>query len=153
MGGLDDYIGQVFRKLSSNISYDRTQSSKARGIDFRYAFGTGNSNAGRLDVGVFAYRPDGGSTAYHFVTLTRAGSGIGPFQAMVESMRRLTPAEATASKPLRVRVVRVKAGDTPQSLARQMAFPDNQLERFLTLNALRQEDRLAIGSRVKVIVR
>lgn len=153
LGGLDDYIGEVFRQLSSNIRHDRIQSGRARDIDFRYAFGSASSNSGPLDVGVFAYRPDGGSTAYHFVTLTRSGRGIGPFETLIESMRRMTPAEAGSSKPLRVRVVEVKAGDTPEGLARRMALPDNQLERFLVLNALRRDDRLTPGSRVKLVVR
>ena len=153
LGGMDDYVGQVFRKLSSNIRYGQVQSGRGRGVDFRYAFGQANSNGGPLDVGVFAYRPDGGSTAYHFVTLTRSGRGIGPFETLVESVRKMTAAEASGSKPLRVRVVKVKTGDTPETLARQMAFPDNQLDRFLVLNALQRGDRLAVGSRVKVVTR
>lgn len=153
MGGLDDYIGLVFSKLGGNIRYGRIQNGRARGVDFRYALGSGNSNAGPLDVGVFAYRPDGGTEAYHFMTLTRSGRGIGPFQSLVESVRKMAPAEASATKPLRIRVVKAKAGDTPEVLARQMAFPDNQLERFLVLNGLDSGATLRSGDRVKLIVR
>lgn len=153
MGGLDDYVGQVFAKLGANIRYGNVRSGKANGIDFRYAFGQGNSNAGMLDVGVFAYRPDNGSTAYHFVTLTRSGQGIGPFQSLVEGMRRMSATEASATRPLRIKVVRVKAGETVDSFARLMAFPDAQLDRFLTLNGLQRDERLQPGERVKVIVR
>ncbi|MGC6331325.1 M48 family metalloprotease [Rhizorhabdus sp. FW153] len=151
--GLDGYVGQVFAALQPNMRYGGIRSGKANGIDFRYAFGTGNSNAGPLDVGVFAYRPDNGPIAYHFVTMARSGQGIGPFQPLVESMRRLSAAEAAAAKGYRIKVVRVKAGDSAESLARQMAFSDAQLERFLVLNSLERDSRLQAGDRVKLIVR
>jgi predicted Zn-dependent protease len=153
LGGLDDYIRQQFGKLSSDIRYGQLQSGKARGIDFRYAFGEANSNAGPLDVGVFAYRPDSSSTAYHFVTLTRSGRGAGPFVSLVESVRRMSAAEAATVRPLRVRVVKVKAGDTAESFAKQMGFTDNQLDRFLVLNGLGPDQQLRPGDRVKIITR
>lgn len=153
MGGLDDYVSQVFAGLGGNIRPGQIQTGRANGMDFRYAFGSGNSNAGQLDVGVFAYRPDNAAVAYHFVTLVRAGQGIGPFAPLVESMRRMSASEATGIKPLKVKVVRVKAGDTPESLAKQMAFPDNPLDRFLVLNGMRRGETLKTGERVKLIVR
>ncbi len=107
MGGLDDYIAQVFTGLGGNVRYGEIRSGQARSLDFRYAFGEANSNAGRLDVGVFAYRPDGGKDAYHFVTLTPSGRGIGPFEPLVESMRRMAATEASSAKALRLRVVKV----------------------------------------------
>jgi predicted Zn-dependent protease len=151
-GGLDAYVDQVFARVSRNIRYGEIRSGHAHGIDFRYAFGAASSSAGDFDVGVFAYRP-GGTTAYHFITLTRSGSGIGPFEALVESVRRMSPAEAAVATPLRIRVVRVKPGDTPQSLARQMATPNGQLDRFLVLNDLSADSSLEPGDRVKIIVR
>lgn len=153
MGGLDDYISQIFSGLGGNIRYGQIQNGKAIGIDFRYAFGEANSNAGQLDVGVFAYRPDAGAVAYHFVTLTRAGQGIGPFAPLVESMRRMTASESSGVKPLRIRVVKVKAGDTPESLSRMMAFPDNLLDRFLVLNGMQRGETLRTGDGVKLVVR
>jgi len=159
MGGLDDYIGQVFARLTSGgvrhgaIQAGRAAKGEAGGIEMRYAFGQASSNAGTLDVGVFAYRPDGSGDAYSFVTLAPAGRGIGPFQGLVESVRRMTPDEAARVKALKVRVVTVKAGDTPQTLARQMAFADFQLERFLTINGMTDKDSLRPGDRVKLIVR
>lgn len=153
MGGLDDYIGQVFTALGGNARPGDVRAGKASGIDFRYAFARANSNAGQVDVGVFAYRPDNGSTAYHFVTLTRAGQGIGPFEPLVESMRRMPAAEAQGVRPLRIKVLKVKAGETADTFARMMAFPDAPLDRFLVLNALERGEKLVPGQRVKVIVR
>jgi predicted Zn-dependent protease len=48
--------------------------------------------------------------------------------------------------------VTVKPGDTVQSLASRMAYADNQLDRFLVLNALGAETRLVPGSEVKLVV-
>jgi predicted Zn-dependent protease len=153
LGGLDDYIGQVFAKLGASGRPGDIRSGKAGGIDFRYAFARANSNAGELDVGVFAYRPDNGSNAYHFVTLTRSGQGIGPFEPLIESMRRMSAAEAQGVRPLKVKVLKVKAGETPDTFARMMAFPDAPLDRFLVLNALERGALLKPGQRVKVIIR
>jgi len=151
--GLDDYIGQAFAKLSPNIGYGQIRSGQANGLSFRYALGSANSNAGPVDVGVFAYRPDNGDTGYKVVTITRAGVGAGSFVPLVESMRRLSVGESTGLKPLRIKLLRVKAGETPQTFARMMAFPDNPLERFLLLNGLERDATLRAGDRVKVVVK
>ena len=153
MGGLDDYIRQTFGKLGSSIRIGEIRRGQAGGVDYRYAFGAANSNAGPLDVGVFAYRPDNGATAYRFVTLTRSGQGAGPFESLVGSVRRMSVAEAAGARPLRIKVLTVKAGDTPDSFARMMALPDAPLERFLVLNGLQAGAKLRPGERVKVVVR
>lgn len=152
-GGLDDYIGQVFDGMGAKGQRGEFRGGKANGIDFRYAFTSANSNAGQLDVGVFAYRPDNSSTAYHFVTLARSGQGIGPFQPLVESMRRMSAAEASGVRPLKVRVLKVKTGETADTFARMMAFSDAQLDRFLVLNGMERGETLRPGQRVKVILR
>src|SRR5262249_15136648 len=53
-----------------------------------------------------------------------------------QSFRTLTVAEAAALKPLRVRVVNVKKGDTVATLAKRMAFDGYATERFRVLNGL-----------------
>src|SRR5262249_26950193 len=77
------------------------------------------------EVAVFAYDLGGGN-AYHFVTITRSG-GVGVFNPMFKSFRRITAAEAGQVRPRVLRVVTVKAGDTSQSLAKRMAYADAQL--------------------------
>ena len=83
--------------------------------------------------------------------LTPAGQGIGAMESMVESFRTLSASEAAAVKPRFVRVVTVKAGDTPASLSRRMAFTDYPLERFLVLNGLGSGSRLTPGQKVKLV--
>jgi predicted Zn-dependent protease len=48
--------------------------------------------------------------------------------------------------------VTVGAGETPQSLARRMAYRDFQLERFLSINGLAANSRLVPGQKVKLVV-
>ena len=84
--------------------------------------------------------------------LTRAGTGIGPFATMVDSLRRITQQEAASIRPRIIDVVSVSAGDTVQSLARRMAYRDFQLERFLSLNGLANNARLVPGQKVKLVV-
>lgn len=73
------------------------------------------------------------------------------FLTALESIRRMTPAEIRAIRPLRVRIVTASQTDTVETLAAQMATPTLQLERFRVLNGLRQEDGLVAGERYKVI--
>ena len=78
-----------------------------------------------VDVSVVAYQWDR-DTIYHFVMLTRGGSGITPFAPMVDSLRRISQNEAAAIRPRVIDVVAVRPGDTVQSLASRMAYRDFQ---------------------------
>ena len=71
---------------------------------------------------------------------------------MVNSLRRITPAEAAAIRPRIIDVVTVGPGDSVQSLASRMAYRDFKLDRFLVLNGLAANSRLAPGQKVKLIV-
>jgi predicted Zn-dependent protease len=71
---------------------------------------------------------------------------------MINSLRRITPAEAAAIRPRVIDVVTVRPGDTVQSLASQMAYRDFKLDRFLALNGLAANSPLAPGQKVKLVV-
>jgi predicted Zn-dependent protease len=42
--------------------------------------------------------------------------------------------------------------DTVEKLARRMAVPDKQVERFLVLNGLPKDAKLKFGDKVKIVV-
>jgi predicted Zn-dependent protease len=109
------------------------------------------TSSGVLDVSIVAYQWDR-DRVYHFVMLTPGGYGMSPFTPMVNSLRRITPAEASAIRPKVIDVVTVQRGDTVQSLASRMAYRDFRLERFLSLNGLAPNSALAPGQKVKLIV-
>jgi predicted Zn-dependent protease len=153
-GDLPAYISQVVYGLTRgrvNVPMSPPRQTVINGIPAMYSIGRANTSSGALDVSVMAYRwaPD---RAYHFVMLTRAGAGIGPFATMVDSLRRISPQEAAAIRPRIIDVVTVAPGDTPQSLARRMAYRDFQLERFLSLNGLASTARLVPGQKVKLVI-
>lgn len=153
-GNLSAYIAQVFQKLGGaqgQLSVPEPRTTTVNGIPAAYSTVRANTQQGAVDVTVFAYQWNAG-TAYHFATITPAGSGLGPFQSMVGSLTRLTAAQAAAIRGRVIDVVTVRAGDTVQSLANRMAYSDLKLERFLTLNSLRSNATLRPGDKVKIVV-
>jgi predicted Zn-dependent protease len=154
-GDLDSYIVGVYQTLAgqqaSQLQIPRPQPTTVNGIPAAYTTTRMATQQGQLDVSVFAYRWDADS-AYHFVIITRAGTGIGPFGEMVGSLRRLSPAQAQAIRPRVIDIVTVRPGDSVQSLATRMAYPNLQLERFLTLNSLAANSQLRPGEKVKLVV-
>lgn len=152
-GSLESYIELVFREIggSQQLRVPPPQRRTINGLPVAYTTARARARSGVVDVSVMAYRWDA-DTTYHFVMLTRAGAGIGPFASLVDSLRRISPAEAAAIRPRIIDVVEVGANDTPQSLASRMAYPDYKLDRFLSLNGLAAGSRLARGQKVKLVV-
>jgi predicted Zn-dependent protease len=110
-----------------------------------------NTTSGTIDASVAAYQWDA-QRIYYFVMLTPGGYGVGPFTSMINSLRRITPAEAAAIRPKIIHVETVKPGDSLQSLASRMAYRDYKLERFLSLNGLTANSPLVPGQKVKLVV-
>ncbi|HKT78478.1 MAG TPA: M48 family metalloprotease [Sphingobium sp.] len=152
-GDLASYINGVFAKLGGGGSVPAGEVSRTsvNGLPAAWRTIRASTQSTQVDATVFAY-DFGGGKAYHFLLLTPAGQGIGPFAPMVQSLQRLSAQDAAAIKPRRVSVITVKAGDTVQSLSRRMAYPDYQLDRFLTINALTAQSVLRPGQRVKIII-
>ena len=154
-GDLSTYIAQVFRSVAGQqagqLQIPQPRTTSINGIPAAYTTARAQTQQGVVDVSVFAYQWDS-NTAYHFVMLTQGGSGIGPFSSMVDSLRRLTTAQAAAIRPRVMDVVTVRAGDTVQSLANRMAYNDLKLERFLVLNSLSANSALRPGDKVKLVV-
>ena len=152
-GNLAAYIDSVFARLAGNAGAPpagEVQRTTVNGLQAAWRTARANTKSGQIDATVFAY-DFGGGKAYHFLLLTQAGQGVGPFASMVRSVQRLSAQEAAAIKPRRVDVVTVKAGDTVQSLGRRMAYQDYPVDRFLVLNALTEKSVLRPGDKVKLI--
>jgi predicted Zn-dependent protease len=153
-GNLGTYINQAFRSVvgeQGQISPSQPRSTTVNGIPAAYSQARVTTQQGQVDLTIFAYQWDA-NTAYHFAMITPAGTGIGPFEAMVGSLQRITPQQAAAIRPRVIDVVTVAPGDTVQRLAGRMAYNDLQLERFRVLNGLAANATLAPGQRVKLVV-
>lgn len=96
-----------------------------------------------------------GTEVYRFIYAAKnLDPGIDQqFRTSIETFRRLTNAEVQSAKPLRIKVVTVKRGDTVESVAaRHMAHADRAVQRFRVLNGLAQSARLKPGDQVKTLV-
>ena len=153
-GNLDTYVRSVFTALGgerSTLAPQEMQRATVNGLPAMYGTARVNNGNSQVDVVVFAYE-FARDRAYHFTAIAPAGRA-GTFNAMFQSMRRITPAEAGSVVPKKLQVVTVARGDTVASLARRMAYPAAQEERFLVLNALRAGEALVPGQKVKIVVR
>jgi predicted Zn-dependent protease len=95
-----------------------------------------------------------GSEVYRFIFATKSKlqETDRVFRESVETFRRLSLSEMSGAKPLRLKVVSVSPGDTPEHLARQMTVADRPLERFLVINGLEPGETLKAGDKVKIVV-
>lgn len=153
-GSLDAYIVAVLENLTDGqqrIVVPRPRRTVINGIPAETTTARAQSDSGPVDVSVVAYQWAPG-TVYHFVMLTSAGAGLGPFRSMVNSIRKISGSEAAAIRPRIIHVYTVRPGDTVQSLAARMAYRDFRLERFLSLNDLSPGSRLRPGDKVKLII-
>lgn len=153
-GSLGNYILDVLGQLvrgAPNLSVPQPRRTVINGMPAAFTTTSVETSSGLVDVSVVAYQWDA-QHVYHFVMLTPAGYGMSPFSSMVNSLRRITPAEAASIRPRIIHVVTVAPGDTVQSLASRMAYRDFQLDRFLTLNGLSPGSRLVPGQKVKVVI-
>jgi predicted Zn-dependent protease len=153
-GSLDDYIMGVFEQLirgQGRIAIPQPKRTTINGMPAEFTTAHVNTDSGMIDASVIAYRWDP-QHIYHFVMLTKGGTGIGPFTPMVNSLRKISTDEAAAIRPRVIHVVRVRAGDTVRSLASRMAYRNFRLERFLVLNGLTAKSTLRPGRTVKLVV-
>lgn len=153
-GGLDQAVLLAFRQLTRgqlNFAVPQPQHVTINGMPAAVSTARVNTDSGLIDASVAAYQWDP-QRVYYFVMLAPGGYGVGPFVPMINSLRRITPAEAAAIRPRIMHIETVRPGDTLQSLASRMAYRDFKIERFLSLNDLQPNSRLVPGQRVKLVV-
>lgn len=153
-GDLESYVRQQFTALggqNANLAPAQLQRTTVNGLPAVYGTARVNNGQSQVDVVVFAYE-FARDKAYHFTAIAPAGQAA-TFNPMFQSMRRVTPSEATSVVPKKLQVVTVARGDTVASLAQRMAYPAAQEERFRVLNALGSRDGLSPGQKVKLVVR
>jgi predicted Zn-dependent protease len=153
-GSLDNAVLLAFRQLTggqANFPVPPPQHVTINGMPTAITTARVNTDGGVLDASVAAYQWDA-QRVYYFVMLTPGGYGVRPFVSMINSLRRITPAESAAIRPRIIHVETVRPGDTVQSLASRMAYRDFKLERFLSLNGLTMNTPLVPGRKVKLVV-
>lgn len=153
-GNLDSYVRQVFQSIGGQqmqLAPQTLQRTTINGLPALYGAARVNTGQQNVDVTVIAYEFSP-SQAYHFAAITPAGRGS-TFNAMFNSMRRLSANEAAQVVPRRIDVVTARQGDTMQSLAGRMAYGNAQVERFRVLNGLAANAQVVPGEKYKIVVR
>lgn len=153
-GDFGRYIQSVIYGLTqgkAEVQLSPLGRTTINGLDAGFVTGRAQTSSGAVDVSVMAYRFDA-DTAYHFVMITQAGAGMQPFASMLDSLRRITPAEAASIRPRVIDVVTVRPGDTVASLSSRMAYRDYRAERFLSLNGIASGAALVPGQKVKLVI-
>jgi predicted Zn-dependent protease len=94
-----------------------------------------------------------GNTTFRLIIAFRA---LGPeaeraFEGALASVRALSLEEASAVRPLRVRLVTAADGDTAEMLAARMPYDERAVQRFLVLNGLNRAGPLTPGERYKIV--
>ena len=146
---LAGFIAQRFAALGASDDAP-IQTGQTNGLPYAWRTVRAAVSGRAVDATVVAYRFPAATN--WLLLITPAGQGIGAFAPTVASMAPLSVSEAAAIRGKRVSIVAVQAGDTIDSLARRMAYPDHQRERFVTLNGVADDATLAPGKLVKLVV-
>jgi predicted Zn-dependent protease len=151
-GDLESFAVQALRRHvgQAQVQASPPQRTTINGLPAVVVQARAGTSNGVADLTIVAYEFSR-SQAYYVAALTR-GRGAGPFEAMFNSVRRLTPQEAAAIRPRVIDVVTVGPRDTVESLARRMAYSTYQTERFRVLNGLTAGEPVRPGQRVKLVV-
>jgi predicted Zn-dependent protease len=102
----------------------------------------------RFDVTVIRV----GNGVYRILTAAPGAADPEPIAAIVRnSFRALSADERAAIKPLRIKIVSAKGGETPASFAARMKDIDRPQELFRLLNGLGAGGAVSAGDKVKVV--
>jgi predicted Zn-dependent protease len=132
----------------SNVNQGSVQELIVNGFPAATATAAGDQWAFRLYVVRF------GSEIYRFIYASKKNSGDHDraFRASIDTFRRLTVAEIQTARPLRLKVITVKAGDTIESIASHMTHIEQPVTRFRVLNGLAHTAKLRAGDQVKILI-
>ncbi len=94
-----------------------------------------------------------GSDVYRFIYAAKNRADADrTFRESVGTFRRMTLAEMKSARPLHLKIVTVRPGDSVERLAARMASGDRAVERFRVLNGLNPGERVTPGEQVKLVV-
>ncbi|HVM38083.1 MAG TPA: M48 family metalloprotease [Sphingomicrobium sp.] len=147
--GLQGYARALLANLlrDAPVEVAPARPFSANGVPALLVPASVRTREGEVPVTLAAYDAGGGAV-YHFVLV---GPAAGAAQALFESFRLLTAAEAAGLRPRRIRVVAPAPGETVATLARRMAA-EQPLDHLLMLNGRRRGEPLRPGQPLKLVV-
>lgn len=149
-GSMPEYLTQVWAR---ELTLRGVESLRINGMAAASGHGRVNTRGGPRDIRLVAIRGDANKiTRMIFLTPPRLTTALSRrLRETTYSFRKLSPAEAAKLTPLRVRVHRVRRGESAAAIAARMPFEDLHLQRFLVLNGRGEGSLLRAGSQVKTI--
>jgi predicted Zn-dependent protease len=149
-GLVESYVGRVW---GGKLRLQNLETIRVNDLEAATATTQIRTKDCNFDARLIAYRVDAQSI-YRLMFLTpgtQTARLSTELRRTTYSFRRLSTAEASRLRPLVLRIIRVRPGDTVQSLARQMPYTDFQLERFEVLNGISRNDRLRPDQKLKMV--
>ncbi len=147
--------GYIRDEWAAKLSLSGLEAIEINGLPAATAATRLNSSSGPVDLRLVAIRFDP-RTVYRFIFASPPAVTAGlsdDFQRTTYSFRRISADEAAQVTPYRLRIHRVRAGESLQDLADRMALEDHALDRFLVLNGLTRGSVLQPGQKVKLVGR
>ncbi len=146
-------LDSAFELSSDKIPLEGIERVRINGMEALTGTARVSGRQGARDLRLIVMRYDA-QTIYRFLFLTppkvTAGQAEG-LRRTTYSFRKLSAAEAGRIKPKRIRLHKVRSGETASRLASRFPYDDFQLERFQTLNGLQAGQPLRAGQTVKII--
>lgn len=112
---------------------------------------SGQARAGDWQFAITVVNFDG--RHYRFILAApRFGQGVaGRGQSIASTFRELSKADRAKLKPLRLRIIKARAGDSVERLTRKMRGVKNPGILFRTLNGLNDSARMKPGQKIKIV--
>jgi predicted Zn-dependent protease len=150
-GSLEAYATAALRGVlgQTTAQFGTPQALTVNGLAAVSQLARAQTQGGQaVDVAVMAYNVNG--KGYHFVLVGPADQ-LNPTFPMTQSMRILSDSEIGNLRPRQIDIVTVRTGDTIDSLAARMAYPDFQKDRFMMINGIAAERPLRAGEKLKIV--
>ena len=136
----------IARRWGSRLRLRDLETIQVNGLEAATGAAKLRGRSGTLDARVVAYRIDTKTICrFIFLTPVRQTAQLSTnLRRTTFSFRRLSRQEAGRLKPLVLRILTVRRGDTVNGFARRMPFADFQIERFEVLNGISRNDTLRV---------
>jgi predicted Zn-dependent protease len=142
---LTDYLGSGWM--------DKVDKSSIHDLSINgFSGATATASGDQWQFRIYALRFGDDVYRFIFASKTPLAKSDLMFRFAVNSFRRLTLQEIQAARPLRIKVVTARAGDSASTFARRMAGVERPEHLFRLLNGLGAHDAIKPGDRVKVVV-
>ncbi|MHC8508223.1 MAG: M48 family metalloprotease [Rhodospirillales bacterium] len=142
------------REWASGLRLEDVRKITVNGMEAATGGARTGSGEGARDVRLVAIRRSR-DEIFRFIFATppaRTAALEEELRRTTYSFKNLSPEEAAAVRPMRIKVVTVRPGDTVESLAAEMPMERFKIEWFELLNAVQRGRPLIPGARVKTVV-